>query len=99
MNRRDFLKSTAALAAAAALPDVAKADEALQALEEASGQARFESEAAAADGPAAGKLIVSAPMLQNYAATSMGVAFAVSDMANGYVRYSTRPDMDGAVSV
>ena len=72
MNRRDFLKRTAALAAAAALPDVAKADEALQALEEASGQARFESEAAAADGPAAGKLIVSAPMLQNYAATSMG---------------------------
>jgi hypothetical protein len=99
MNRRDFLKRTAALAAAAALPDVAKADEALQALEEASGQARFESEAAAADGPAAGKLIVSAPMLQNYAATSMGVAFAVSDMANGYVRYSTRPDMDGAVTV
>ena len=99
MNRRDFLKRTAALAAAAALPDVAKADEALQALEEASGQARFESEAAAADGPAAGKLIVSAPMLQNYAATSMGIAFAVSDMANGYVRYSTRPDMDGAVTV
>ena len=99
MNRRDFLKRTAALAAAAALPDVAKADEALQALEEASGQARFESEAAAADGPAAGKLIVSAPMLQNYAATSMGVAFAVSDMANGYVRYSTRPDMGGAVTV
>ena len=35
--------------------------------------------------PASGKLIISAPMLQNYAETSMGVAFAVSDMANGFV--------------
>ncbi|MBO4764590.1 MAG: twin-arginine translocation signal domain-containing protein, partial [Bacteroidales bacterium] len=33
MNRRDFLKRTAAIAAAAALPDVAKADEALKAIE------------------------------------------------------------------
>ena len=87
MNRRDFLKSTAALAAAAALPKVAKANEALEAI------------GAAAEDEDAGRLIVSAPMLQNYAETSMGIAFAVSDMANGYVRYSTRPDMSDAVTV
>ncbi len=87
MNRRDFLKRTAALAAAAALPDVARASEKLEAI------------GAAADEAGSGKLIVSAPMLQNYAETSMGVAFAVSDMANGYVRYSTRPDMSDAVTV
>jgi hypothetical protein len=46
-----------------------------------------------------GKLIVSPPMLQNAAETSMGVAFAVSDMANGYVEYSTSPDMRNAVKV
>ncbi|MBR3030332.1 MAG: metallophosphoesterase [Bacteroidales bacterium] len=87
MNRRDFLKRTAALAAAAALPDVARASEKLEAI------------GAAADEAGSGKLIVSAPMLQNYAETSMGVAFAVSDMANGYVRYSARPDMSDAVTV
>ncbi|MBR7027602.1 MAG: metallophosphoesterase [Bacteroidales bacterium] len=87
MNRRDFLRRTAALAAAAALPDVARASEKLEVI------------GAAADEAGSGKLIVSAPMLQNYAETSMGVAFAVSDMANGYVRYSTQPDMSDAVTV
>lgn len=87
MNRRDFLRRTAALAAAAALPDVARASEKLDAI------------GAAADEAGSGKLIVSAPMLQNYAETSMGIAFAVSDMANGYVRYSARPDMSDAVTV
>ena len=106
MNRRDFLKRTAAIAAAAALPDVAKADEALKAIEAAAEVADDASPAAgeavprpAQDDAAQGKLIISAPMLQNYAATSMGVAFAVSDMANGYVRYSDRPDMSGARTV
>ena len=106
MNRRDFLKRTAAIAAAAALPDVAKADEALKAIEAAAEVADDASPTAGEvvpqpvqDDAALGKLIISAPMLQNYAATSMGVAFAVSDMANGYVRYSDRPDMSGARTV
>ncbi len=43
-------------------------------------------EGASADGEAPkGALIVSPPVLQNAAETSMGVGFAVSDMANGYV--------------
>ena len=44
-----------------------------------------------------GKLIVSAPVLQNAAATSIGVAFAVSSDASGWVEYSKSPDMAGAV--
>ena len=47
----------------------------------------------------AGKLIVSPPMLQNAAETSMGVGFAVSDMANGYVRVSESADMSNARKV
>jgi hypothetical protein len=96
MNRRDFLKKTAALAAAAALPEVAKADEALKAIEAVAAE---DVQAGQAASDASGKLIISAPMLQNYAETSMGIAFAVSDMANGYVRYSEKPDMSGAVTV
>ena len=52
-----------------------------------------------ADEPKKGKLIVSPPVLQNAAENSMCVAFAVSDMANGYVEYSTSPDMANAVKV
>ena len=42
-------------------------------------------------------LIASAPVLQNAAETSMGVAFAVTADASGWVDYSTSPDMSGAV--
>lgn len=47
----------------------------------------------------AAKLIVSEPMLQNPAPTSMGVAFAVSAMANGFVEVSERADMKDARKV
>ena len=43
-----------------------------------------------------GALIVSPPVLQNAAETSMGIGFAVSDMANGYVDVSESPDLAGA---
>lgn len=42
----------------------------------------------AAEGAATAKLIVSPPVLQNAAEASMGVGFAVSAMANGYVKIS-----------
>lgn len=42
------------------------------------------------------KLIISPPVLQNAAETSMGVGFAVSALANGYVKISTSPDMKDA---
>ena len=38
-------------------------------------------------------LLASAPMLQNYAATSIGIAFAVNEMANGYVIYGEKSDL------
>ena len=46
-----------------------------------------------------GRLIVSPPVLQNGAETSMGVGFAVSDMANGYVRVSESADMTNSRKV
>lgn len=46
-----------------------------------------------------GRLIVSAPVLQNAAETSMGVSFAVSADASGWVEYSESPDMFGAKRV
>ena len=52
-----------------------------------------------AAGEKGGRLIASPPVLQNAAETSIGVGFAVSDMANGYVEYSESPDMSGAKKV
>ncbi len=112
MNRRDFLKDSAKIAAVAAVSSTTNAfagntapaqkkEVAPSAVEGIPGE-----EIAAAEAPqepqtppASGKLIISAPMLQNYAETSMGVAFAVSDMANGFVSYSESPDMRNAVTV
>jgi hypothetical protein len=82
MNRRDFLKASAVMAAGAAVPVSSVA-----------------AEAGASAGAAPSKLIISAPMLQNHAETSVGVAFAVSALANGYVEYSLSPDMSNAVKV
>lgn len=46
-----------------------------------------------------GRLIISAPMLQNFAENSMGVAFAVSAMANGYVTYGRKADLSDGKTV
>ena len=45
------------------------------------------------------KLISSDPMLQNYAETSIGVAFGVSALANGYVLVGEQPDLSDARKV
>ena len=44
-------------------------------------------------------LIASAPVLQNAAETSVGVSFAVSADASGWVEYSTSPDLKDATKV
>ena len=44
-------------------------------------------------------LIASAPVLQNAAETSIGVSFAVSADASGWVEYSTSPDLKDATKV
>ena len=86
MDRRDFLKTTAVAAVAAT-----GAGEVLKAADRASKALPQEE--------VSGKLIASAPMLQNYAETSVGVAFAVSALANGYVLIGEKPDLSDARKV
>ena len=87
MKRRDFLKSTAVIAAAASTPQVLKASTLIKSEEN---EKKEEAE---------GPLIISAPMLQNYAESSIGVAFAVSALANGYVLYGEKSDLSDAKKV
>ena len=93
MKRRDFIKDTAMLVAAASAPGVLKATERLQGIP---GQAGNDAVKAGDDTGEAGKLITSAPMLQNYAEDSIGVAFAVGALANGYVLIGEKPDLSDA---
>lgn len=81
MNRRDFVKSSAILAAAQSLPA------------EGFAFAGREEGAAKNSDNKEQKLINSAPMLQNFAETSIGIAFSVSALANGYVIYGEREDL------
>ena len=85
MKRRDFLKGSAALALAAGAAPLVKAMPA--------------EEAPRAGEDASGKLLSSAPLLQNYAPTSVGVEFAVNALANGYVLVGERPDLADARKV
>lgn len=82
MDRRDFLKTMALAAGAVALQPT----EALAMMEEPT---EGNSNRRKSDEP----LINSKPMLQNYAETSMGIAFSVSDLANGFVVYGKQPDL------
>lgn len=93
MKRREFLKNTALLAVATTTAGAAQAAERLN---EA---ARTPQPVTDDPQPAADTLITSAPMLQNYAETSIGIAFAVSDLANGYVRIGRQPDLSDARKV
>lgn len=81
IKRRSFISSSAVFAAVGLTKTVVGAE---------SGKA------GASAGCVPKPLIISAPMLQNPAETSMGVAWAVSDMANGFVDYAETPDMAGA---
>lgn len=86
MKRRDFLKSSALLVAAASTSEMAHAADLLS-----PGHAENQ-DSEAVEGP----LITSAPMLQNYAETSVGIAFGVSAMANGYVLIGEKEDLSDA---
>lgn len=88
MDRRDFLKTSAVAAVGLGLGlDALASEQKTDSKEKGSG-------ASAGD-----KLIISAPMLQNYAETSIGVAFAVSAMANGYVTYGQKADLSDGRTV
>ena len=84
MDRRDFLKSAAVTAAVVGTSDLATAAEHL---------------ATVGEEPEQLPLLASAPMLQNFAETSIGVAFAVNDLANGYVLIGEKPDLSDARKV
>ena len=82
MNRRDFLKNSAALIAVQSIPSVATAAV-------MTGNTSEKGE----EKTASNYLIDSEPMLQNYAEDSMGIAFSVTANANGYVIYGLQPDL------
>ena len=82
MDRREFLKASALMSAALATSNFAEA------INPSLSQGEGESTGEEGSG-----LLASAPMLQNYAETSIGIAFAVNDMANGYVIYGEKPDL------
>lgn len=96
MKRRDFLKGAALMTAATGAGGVMQAANLVLPAQQ---EDRPLEDAAPAEEEVDGKLIVSAPMLQNYAATSMGVAFAVSSLANGYVLVGKQPDLSDARKV
>ncbi len=93
MKRRDFIKTSALLAAAAGSGELMKAA-AMPAAD--SELADADQNPAEPEEPGEGPLLVSAPMLQNFADTSVGVAFAVSALANGYVLVGEKPDLSDA---
>lgn len=84
MDRREFLKGSA-LAVAAAGTGCATAKE--ESIHCSPSPSIFTS------------LITSAPVLQNAAETSIGVSFAVSADASGWVEYSMSPDLRNATKV
>ena len=87
MKRREFLKTAALLPVAVSVSSIADAANTLN-----PEPSSINPEPPTPD-PEPSSLIVSAPMLQNYAETSVGIAFAVSDMANGFVVIGRRADL------
>lgn len=91
MKRRDFLRNAALVAASGSIAsDVMAADKLLPVEEESK---------TAQEGAESKPLIDSVPVLQNYAETSMGIAFSVTDWANGYVIYGEKPDLSDGKKV
>lgn len=89
MKRRDFIKSSALLAAAVELPAIASASERMATSAPILAQEQTGNQ----------KLIDTAPALQNYAETSIGITFGVTDMANGFVTYGLKPDLSDGITV
>ena len=83
MDRRNFLKGAAVTAVAVGTSDLGTAAEHLSSMAEEEPET----------------LLASAPMLQNFAETSVGVVFAVNGLANGYVQVGERADLGDARKV
>lgn len=91
MKRRDFIKGTAVLVAASTTTgNVLRAAEKVETKVSNGTEEEVQKKL---------PLIASSPMLQNYAHDSMGVVFAVNDLANGYVIYGRKKDLSDGVKV
>lgn len=89
MKRRDFIKNTALLAAVAEVPVLASASNRTSFVPQNTAQAQS----------GTGRLIDTPPALLNYAETSIGITFGVTDMANGFVTYGLKPDLSDGITV
>ena len=88
MKRREFIRNAAIVAATGSIAAPLQASSRSGMLSDA----LLPSSSGEGSGEGA-VLIDSEPVLQNYAATSMGIAFSVTDWANGYVIYGEKPDL------
>ena len=94
MKRRDFLRDAAIVAATGGIGSLSPALS--QNLSPASSEGEglsVQPLTSSAEGKGETSLIDSEPVLQNYAETSMGIAFSVTDWANGYVIFGEKPDL------
>lgn len=96
MKRREFIKTAALLPVAVSVSSIADAANVIN--PEASTPATVP-EGSPEDSTADIPLIASAPMLQNYAETSVGIAFAVSAMANGFVTIGRRANLSDGQTI
>ena len=102
MKRREFIKTAVLLPVAASVSSIADAANVINpetstavGSTDASAKGSVDGGSSAADTP----LITSAPMLQNYAETSVGIAFAVSAMANGFVTIGRRANLSDGQTI
>ena len=99
MKRREFLRNAAIVAATQGVAaDVLAAGKLLTPSDSSSGEIPVHSPSGETEENLQ-PLIDSEPVLQNYAATSMGIAFSVTDWANGYVIYGEKPDLSDGKKV
>ena len=92
MKRRDFIKNTAILAAAVEIPALANASERMASPVNITADENTQQ-------PESKPFIDTTPALQNYAETSIGITFGVTDMANGFVTYGLKPDLSDGITV
>ena len=85
MKRREFIRNAAIVAATSGIGSLSPA------LSQGAGAVPIVTPPL--EGTGKSSLIDSEPVLQNYAATSMGIAFSVTDWANGYVIYGEKHDL------
>lgn len=93
MKRREFLRNAAIVAASGGIPAEMLATPLQTSLQEGN----LPADSHPSSGEAS--LIDSEPVLQNYADTSMGIAFSVTDWANGYVICGEKPDLSDGKKV